>query len=411
MADDLPNLLSLTPLNPQFLADPHALYDQLRTQCPVRRDEGAGTFLVAGFKTTRDVLSDRTLWKRPDKASHDAVAYRRLIEFSVEDPATGECRPSTILLMDDPDHARVRAPLTQALYARAAKCKPLVEEIVEKTLARLDAREGFDVLADLAIPVPIDVIGAILGIDRSRRREFRDWSEGSIQRLNPIRTPAQTAHMERASIELREYMTGLLSARRAAPQDDLVTDMARLQAQGAPISDDEILANLSGLLIAGNLTTSDLIGNAVYLLLTHPSELAKLKANTAEISAVVEEVLRFEPPTELTGRIASHDLDLGGCRVLQGQSMHLLLRSANRDPAVFEHGERFDISRERRPHLAFGGGAHICIGAPLARLEAQIALAALFKRFPRLRLADAGAPPPKRTLPFFNGIERLEVLI
>ena len=411
MADDLPDLLSLTPLNPRFVRDPHGLYDELRGRCPVRRDDGAGTFLVADFKYVRDVLGDRTLWKRPDKASPDAVAYRRLIELSVEDSTTGERRPSTILLMDDPDHARVRAPLTQALYGRAAKCKPLVEAIVEETLAPLDAREGFDVLSDLAIPVPIDVIGALLGIDRARRREFRDWSEGSIQRLNPVRTPEQTTHMERALVELRDYMTGLLTARRATPQDDLVTDMARLQAEGAPISDDEIVANLSGLLIAGNLTTSDLIGNAVYLLLTHPGELAKLKADTSNINAAVEEVLRFEPPTELTGRIASHDLDLGGCPVRQGQSMHLLLRSANRDPAVFEHAERFDISRERHPHLAFGGGAHICIGAPLARMEAQVTLAALFQRFPRLRLANATAAPPKRMLPFFNGIDRLDVLI
>jgi hypothetical protein len=163
-------------------------------------------------------------------------------------------------------------------------------------------------------------------------------------------------------------------------------------------------------LIGGNLTTTDLIGNGVRQLLLNPDELAKLKADPAIVKDVVEEILRFEPPVDITGRIASRDLEVGGCPVKASQSLMFSLRAANRDPDVFENPHKFDVSREHKPHVAFGGGAHICIGAPLARLEAQVALVKLFERFPNLRLADPDAPPTWRTLPFFRGLQRLDLI-
>ncbi len=328
-----------------------------------------------------------------------------------EDPETGEKSIAIILLMDDPDHTRVRAPLTKALYARAAKFRPQVEEIVEEKLKALEGKPRFDLMSEFAVPIPIDVIAEILGVDRARRNEFRDWSEGSIQRLNPLRTPAQTAHLERAQEALWHHMSELLAARRAKPEDDLVTDMVQLKAAGAEITDREIMTNLSGLLVAGNLTTSDLIGNAAYLLLKNPEQLAKLRADPELINQTVEEALRVEPPTEITGRVASKDMEAGGCPIKQHQSMLMMLRGANHDPDMFENPDAFDITRKPGPHVAFGGGSHICIGAPLARLEAQVALMKLIERFPNLRLAEPDVAPPKRTLPFFNGIERLELLV
>jgi len=184
-----------------------------------------------------------------------------------------------------------------------------------------------------------------------------------------------------------------------------------LQAEGADIDDDELRINLQALLIGGNLTTTDLIGNTVRNLLLNPSELAKLKADPAIINAVVEEALRFEPPVDITGRIASGDIDAGGCPLHAGQSITVSLRAANRDPAVYEDPHKFDVSRKHKPHVAFGGGAHICIGAPLARLETAIALVKLFERFPNLKLADPDAAPSWRSLPFFRGMERLDVVV
>jgi cytochrome P450 len=216
--------------------------------------------------------------------------------------------------------------------------------------------------------------------------------------------------MERSSEALSAYFNEILAARRAEPRDDLISDMVQLQASGAPLSDNELLINLSALLIGGNLTTTDLIGNGVRQLLLNPGELAKLKADPGLINQVVEETLRFEPPVDSTARIASVDIEVAGTPVKATQSLMFHLRAANRDPEAFEEPDKFDVSAKRRPHVAFGGGAHICIGAPLARLEAQVAILRLFERFPNLRLADPDAPPTWRTLPFFRGLERLELV-
>ena len=411
MADDASTpILALTPLNPAFRDDPYAMLAKLRTNHPVMRDEMAGAFMLTRHEDVRAILTDLTLWRSPLKAEEGAVLSRRILANDEAAPDAPPGNPS-ILLMDDPDHARIRGPLTQALYKRVARFKGDVDRIVTETLDALDGRAGFDLMADYALPIPIDVIAAILGVDHGRLAEFRDWSEGVIQGLNPLRTPEQTQHMMRAGQALREHMAQMLEDRRKTPGNDLVTDMVQLQAAGAELSDDDLITNLNALLVAGNLTTTDLIGNAVRIFLTHPEELAKLRADPSLVNAAVEETLRYEPPVDITGRIASRDLTVSGCPIHTTQSMFLSLRGANRDPEVFENPDRFDITRKKSPHVAFGGGAHICIGAPLARLEAQVALTKLFARFPNLRLADADAAPQWRTLPFFRGLETLPVLV
>jgi cytochrome P450 len=403
----LPNILQLTPLDLAYRADPYAVLGDLRTRCPVHRDEASGSFVLTRYEDIRGLLSDRSLKRDPINAEPAAQFQRRFVDAVPEGMKRTEF--TSILMLDDPDHGRIRKPLTQAFYARVAKIRPEVERIVDTALEAIDPAQPFDLMSSFCVPVPIDVIAAILGVDRERLGEFRDWSEGVIQSLNPFRTPAQTEHMERAGTALSGYFVETFAARRAAPRDDLISDMAKLQAEGAELSDGELRLNLSGLLIGGNLTTTDLIGNAVRLLLRNPDELAKLKADPGLISGLVEEVLRYEPPVDITGRIASEDISVDGCPIRATQALTLFLRAANRDPAAFEEPDRFDISKKRKPHVAFGGGSHICIGAPLARLEAQIALARLFERFPDLRLAEPDEAPVWRTLPFFRGLERLMV--
>jgi cytochrome P450 len=273
----LPTFFQLTPLNPDYRTEPHDVLDDLRARCPVYKDETTGSVLLTRYNDIRPLVSDRTMWRDPLKAEEGALLQRSRAEELPEGALRSET--SSILTLDDPDHARIRQPLSQALYARVAKFKPEVERIIAETLDRIDASGPFDLMGAFCVPIPIDVIASILGVDPARLGEFRTWSEGVIQSLNPFRTEEQTAEMERCSAELNDYFSQTIAARQAEPQDDLISDMARLQAGGLPVSDIELQINLSALLIGGNLTTTDLIGNAVRLLLLHPAELAKLKAD------------------------------------------------------------------------------------------------------------------------------------
>jgi len=402
----LPSLLELTPYNAAFRDDPHAMLDELRRRAPAYADAATGSVLLTRYEDVRALVSDRTLWRDPIRAEEGAVIARRFLNV---DPSLPRTSTTSILMLDDPDHARIRQPLTQALYARVAQFRPEVERIVDETLDALEGEAEFDLMARFCVPIPIDVIASILGVDRGRLGEFRQWSEGIIQTFNPMRSPEQTAAMEAAATALSAYFTQTMQARRAAPQDDLISDMVQLQAETGDLSDDELRINLSALLVGGNLTTTDLIGNGVRLLILHPDQLATLKADPKSVNALVEEVLRYEPPVDVTARVVSDERTISGCPMHAGRALTLSLRAANRDPEVFEDPHRFDVSRKHRPHVAFGGGAHICIGAPLARLEAQVALAKLFERFPDLTLADPAAPPQWRVLPFFRGLETLAV--
>jgi cytochrome P450 len=407
---DLPGVFQLTPLNADFNADPHKLLDRLRSECPVYRDAQAGTFILTRHADVRAMLGDTTMWRSPERAEEAAHIQRALVEQRVEGiRMSEEEQRSGILLMDEPDHMRIRGPFAKALYKRVARCKPLVQSVVDQYLAPLRSQKTFDAMDGFALRVPIDVIARILGVDENRLGEFREWSEGAILGLNPFRSEEETQRFVACQNALSFYMGELMKERCARPQDDLVSDMMQLKAEGAPLGDGEISNNLQGLLIGGNLTTTDLIGNAIWLFLTHPEELAKLKADPSLINNAVEEVLRYESPVDITGRIAPRDMEVGGCPVKQRQSMFASLRGANRDPAAFPDPHRFDISRRDAPHVAFGGGLHLCIGAPLARMEAQVAIASFFDAFPNARLVDPAAKPQWRTMPFFRGLKELIV--
>lgn len=405
----LPSIVELTPLNPVYQSDPHVVLDDLRARCPAHHDAVSGSLLLTRYADVRAVVNNRELWRDPMRAEEGAIMQRRFLERAPE--GVPRTHVTSILTLDDPDHARIRQPLAQALYARVARFRPQVEALVDETLDRLEGENEFDLMDRFCVPIPIDAIARILGVDPGRLAEFRQWSEGVIQGLNPFRTSEQTVVMEQASAALTAYFTQLMEERRAEPRDDLISDMVGQQADGAELDDGELRLNLQALLVGGNLTTTDLIGNTVRNLLLNPSELAKLKADPGIVNAVVEEALRFEPPIDMTGRLASGEIEVGGCPMRPGQSITVSLRAANHDPEVFEDPHRFDVSRKHRPHVAFGGGAHICIGAPLARLETAVALVKLFERFPNLRLADPGAEPSWRSLPFFRGMEHLQVVV
>ncbi|MBL6936821.1 MAG: cytochrome P450 [Alphaproteobacteria bacterium] len=409
----MPGILELTPLNPAFNDDPHALLDPLRSQCPVHRDAMAGVFILSKHADVRGTLSDTSMLRSPENAEEAAVMTRRGINR--EPPPGLEIAPDqprhSILTMDEPEHMRVREPLAKALYKRVAKSRALVQLVVDGWLDRIGGAKTFDVMDTFAVRVPIDVIARILGVDETRLTEFRAWSEGAILGLHPMPTPEQVERIIACNNALNRYMRGLMAERAAAPRDDLTSDMMALKADGANLTEGEICTNLLALLIGGNLTTTDLIGNAIWLLLTHPEQLAKLKAEPGLINSCVEEVLRYESPVDITGRIAPRDMQVSGCPIHDRASMIMELRAANRDPAAFPEPHRFDIARKDAPHVAFGGGTHLCIGAPLARLEAQVAIPAFFARYPNAQLADPAMKPEWRDLPFFRGLKKLVVAV
>jgi cytochrome P450 len=403
----LPTIMQMTPLDPTYRDDPYSVLKDLQARCPVHRDDVAGNFILSRYSDIRPLVSDRTLWRDPLLAEPSAVMSRRFADVAPEGVPRSEA--TSILTLDDPDHARIRQPLAQALYARVARFRPQVEQIIDATLDAIDTSGPFDLMSQFCVPVPIDAIAAILGVDHGRLVEFRDWSEGAIQGLNPFRNAEQTAHMERSSLALREYFLSTIAERRASPRDDLISDMARLQNEGLAVSDVELQINLGALLVGGNLTTTDLIGNGIRLLLLNPDQMERLRTDPTLINSTVEEILRFDPPVDSTSRVASRDIEVAGCPIKQSQALIFQLRAANRDPEAFEDPDRFDIARKGKPHMAFGGGAHICIGSPLARLEAQVAILKLVQRFPELKLANPDEAPQWRRLPFFRGLEKLEL--
>lgn len=398
------SILELSAFDPVAKEDPHARLTPLREQCPVFRDQTAKTWFLSNYADIRGVVNDRTMWRNGEHAEDGSFA-RFLINQDKTHLPPGERQ--SILTMDDPDHARIRNPLAKALYARVAKARPKIDAIVSEVLDTVQGKPAFDLIEDVAIPIPIVTIARILGVDDTRLGEFRDWSEGLILGLNPVRSPAETEHMTRSVAAMDNYFTELMAARRAKAEDDLVSDMVKLQAEGAQLNDVELRINLQALLVGGNLTTTDLIGNGVRQFLLNPDQKDLLVAQPALAPQAVEEILRYEGPVDITGRVLAEDREIAGCPMKKGQSIMVGLRGGNRDPSVFVDPDTFDITRKGTPHLSFGGGAHICIGAPLARMEAVSFFSTFFQRFPTVRLTDA--PPQWRALPFFRGLETLPV--
>lgn len=410
--EDRPPLFPrLTALDPAARIDPYPVLAEARATSDggMIRDARSGCWLALDHACARTILADFEHWKNPERARPEETAIRRRRETTPEGLDFPEDHRVSMLDLDPPDHARVREPIVAALNARVAAFHAEAETIVERVLDGLDGGGRADLVAAVAEQVPIACIGAILGVPAEENDAFRCWVEGLSQTFNPSRTAEESRTLARSSNAVAAFMRRALGERRGRPSDDLIGDMARVQAAGAPLTDAEITFNLRGLLIAGHVTTTDLIANAAWLVLTHPDARRRLMLEPGLWAGAVEEALRLESPVDFTWRIACRSGPMGGVEVGEGEAVSVFLRGANRDPAAFEAPDVFDISRRGVRHVAFGGGAHGCPGAPLARMEARITLRRLFERYPAARLADPDAPPAWRGLPGFRGLERLEV--
>jgi cytochrome P450 len=374
-------------------------------QPAIVREEPIKAFVLSRYAEGRAFLADNSLLRDADLAEPGAYVHA----FKTEDPRRPGDRNCAMGWLDGADHARVRGPIAQAFYKRVAAARPAVQRIVDERLDRLGGRDRFDLVAEFAVPVPVDVIADLFGVEPGALPRFREWSEGLMKVFDPTRTEAESAEVGAAWEGFNTYLEAAIAERRHAPRDDLISDLAAPGALGGALSQAEIRVNCLNLLAGGNMTTADLIASSLWRLLRHPGPLAALRAEPARIGAVIEEALRLEPPVDATQRILAEDRLVAGCPVRRGQVVAVSIAAANRDPRAFADPDRFDIDRPRTPHLAFGGGSHMCIGAPLARLQAQVAVLAVIDRFPGLRLAEPQSPPKWRATPSFHGLETLRV--
>lgn len=393
----LPQGMALTPLNPTFRDHPHALLDQLREVAPVHVDSQFERLYLTRYADIRTVLNDRSL----------AVDPRRRREGSFMRRMTRDDDERSMLQLDDPDHRRLRGLVAQAFNQRSIEAmRPRIRQVATTLLDGLADAPSFELIGRYAGPLPTIVIAEMLGVDAADQALFKHWSDGLVQVFNPAPTEAQRQRLNEASQGLLGYLANVVEQRRRSPREDLVSALVAAEEAGERLTAREIVTTCNLLLLAGNMTTTDLIGNGTLALLEHPPELAKLRARPDLIGHAVEEMLRFDPPVSQTGRITTEPAAVAGCPLAAGDSISLSLLAAGRDPALHDDPHRFDIERADTTHASFGGGVHFCLGAPLARAEAQIGIGLLLERFPALAL-DPARPAQRKTAPTFNGLEAL----
>jgi hypothetical protein len=364
-------------LDPALRADPYPLLARLREHDPVN-ETPIGLFRLTRYADVVHMLREVRSGVRMADGSVFGGGGVRLPS------GPGEF----ILQQDPPDHTRLRRLVSQAFRPRAIDAlRARVEELVNELLDRVAPRGEMDVIADLALPVPATIICELMGVPLADRDRFTEWTASATHLLAAaIAPPEVIERANAAAAALAEYFTALIAERRAHLTHDLLSDLIRAEEAGDRLSPTELLSQSIGLLIAGFETTIGLIGNGVLALLRHPDQLARLRAQPGLIGSAVEECLRYDGPILLTVRVTREDTRFGDKIIPADRPVMCLLAAAHRDPAVFADPDRFDITRQGPEHLAFGGGAHYCLGAHLARLEAQVAIGTLVRRFDGLTL-------------------------
>jgi cytochrome P450 len=373
--------------DPDFKANPYPTYARLRSEAPVHRvalPDGRGVWLVTRYEDVSAVLKD----ERFVKDWRNAMTPEQLAQMP---PIPEVMKPLSrnMLDTDPPDHERLRSLVQKAFTPRLIeRMRPRVQAIADALLDAVQDRGEMDLVDDYAFPLPIIVIAELLGVPAEDRNKFREWSNAAVsgdttqEYMEKVLLP----HMQ----AFTDYLRAMFEEKRQNPQDDLISGLVRAEEAGDKLSEDELLGMVFLLLIAGHETTVNLIGNGTLALLQHPDQLQKLREDPSLIKPAIEELLRYDGPVETsTERFAREDIDIGGTVIPRGEMVMVVLASADHDPERFTDPDTLDITRADNRHLAFGKGIHFCLGAPLARMEGQIAIDTLLRRMPELRLVDS----------------------
>jgi cytochrome P450 len=401
-----PQELLLQLLDPANRANPYAVYEQFRAGGPMHMPDSNLTI----FSSFRDC--DEAL--RHPASSVDRQKSAMVQRLAADGVNTRPQGPPMFLFLDPPDHTRLRRLVSKAFVPKVVnELTPHITELVDGMLDRVAERGRFEAVDDLAHPLPVTVICRLLGVPIEDEAEFSRASALLAQALDPFfaATGEPMEGMDKriaAGQWLRGYLHDLIDQRRKQPGDDLMSRLIAVEESGDQLAEDEIVSTCSLLLIAGHETTVNLIANAMLAMLREPAQWAALAADAQRAPAVIEETLRYDPPVHLVARIAADDMTIGDTHVVKGDTMLLLLAAAQHDGAEFDQPAAFNPDRKAFRHLSFGRGLHYCLGAPLARLEAAVALSAVTSRFPHARLAGEPVYKPNVTL---RGLASLDIAI
>ncbi len=386
--------------DPRFFADPYPTYARLRNAAPVQKvPTGSGgrlSYLVTGYAESREAFTDPRLSKNTARFFAGLPSNRDL------HPAVSQ----NMLATDPPQHARLRSLVTKASSTGAvARLRPYIAGLVDELLDAWPERGPVDLVAGLAIPLPVTVICEMLAVPEADRELVRTWSGDLFAAGDPQRIDA-------ASHAVGDYMTDLVASRRGSPGESLLDDLIAVRDGQDRLSEDELVSLAVLLLVAGHETTTNFIGNAALALLQHPDSLARLRAEPALLGTALEELLRFDSPVGIaTFRYSTEALTLGGTDIPAGVPVLIAPGAANRDPLRFPGPDRLDLNRGATGHLAFGHGIHRCLGAPLARAEGELALRAVLSRFPDIRLAHPAEQLEWRHTRLTRGLTSLPVIL
>jgi len=364
-------------LDPEVLADPYPLFHQLRTEDPVHWDPFLHAWVVTRYKDVVTVLHDYSAERTP---TPEQLAEMGLASLN----PIAEIMVKQMLFLDPPAHARLRGLASQAFTPqRVEVLRSHIREITDRLLDKVQAKGHMDVIADLAEPLPCIVTAEMLGVPVDDYQQLKAWSQDFAEMLGNFQHNAERAPRILASVlEMADYFRSAMREQRLDPRDGLVSSLMNAEIQGDRLSEEEVIANCIVTMVGGQETTTNLIGNGVLALLRNPDQLETLRCNFSLIPSAVEELLRYESPSQHTARLAPEDTILGGRRIRKRQAVIAVMAAGNRDPERFPDPDRLDITRADNRHLAFGWAAHFCFGAALARIEGQVAFELMLRRLP-----------------------------